>query len=91
MNTPHINYNSDKIEGYKLEIQERLTSLYALCSPVGEKFDVGERVPDSATVDPQDTSMAPVSVSGTFLSPPLPMPYGILTVHPTFSSRRPSL
>ena len=76
--TPRINYNSDKIEGCKLEIREILSALNVLGSPPGDKFDVGERAPYSAAFDFQDTATTLVSESGTSLPSPLPGLYGIL-------------
>jgi len=66
---PLMDYDSGKIEGYKLVIQEMLGTLNALSPLVGEMLDVGEHAPPSAPVDPQDATMNPASVSGVFLSP----------------------
>jgi hypothetical protein len=80
-NMPHIKYNKDKVEGYKLEIQVILGTLNAPSSPLDENLNVGERAAARlASVNPHDTVTASVFESGTSLAPHSLILYGILTV-----------
>ena len=51
-NLPHTEYGKDKVEEYKLEIQEILSVLNAPSSPLDENLSVGKRA-RLAPVDPQ--------------------------------------
>ena len=62
--SPRINYNSGKVEGYKSEVQEILSTLNEPNSPRGEKLGVGECAPHPMRLDPQDPATVPVSESG---------------------------
>ena len=61
-NLPHLEYGKDKVEEYKLEIQEILGVLTAMNSPLN--LGVGERYPRFAPADTQDAE-ASGSKSGT--------------------------
>jgi hypothetical protein len=73
-NAPHIEYNKDKIEGYKLEVQEILAALNAPGSPLDENLSVGE----CALRLVHGTAATSASGSGTSLAPPSSILYGIL-------------
>ena len=66
--TPDTRHNKDKIEGYKLKVQETLGTIYATSLPPNETLRVGEHATSPAPVGPHHTVIIPVSESGTSLA-----------------------
>jgi len=81
---PCIEYRKDKVEEYKLEIQEMLNVLNAPSSPLDENLGVGERAPRSASVSLQLANKPSGSKSGTPSAPPFLCEYffSISTLQP---------
>lgn len=80
MNTLQTKHSREKVEEYKLEIQEILGVLDPQNSPLDE--DLGEiGGAFSAASDPSvDTASISVAQSGTSIFPHLPSSYGILVI-----------
>jgi len=83
-NLPRIEFGKDKVEEYKLEIQEML-SVLNVPSSLDENLGVGERPPRLAPVSLQLTNKPSGSKSGT----PSASPFlcGVLMLRVFFSSR----
>lgn len=62
---PHVEYGKDRVEEYKMEIQEILSVLGAPSSPLDEDFGVGKHTPRLVAVGLQSTSRTSGSKSGT--------------------------
>ena len=63
--TPHAGYNKEKVEGYKLGIQEVLGILNASNSPFDGTLNASEHSTSLAPIDSHHTATASVSESGT--------------------------
>ena len=70
MSAPHPGYNKDKVEAFKLEIQEILDTLNVPNSYIDETPSVGERATNLASIDPHDTATTSVPESGTYSALP---------------------
>ena len=69
--TPHTKYNTKRVEGHMLEIQQILATLSVLGSSTGDNLSVGEHPSNLVLVNPHDTTKTSVFESGTSLAPPL--------------------
>ena len=79
VNLPRNEYDKEKIEEHKREIQEVLAVLNAPSLPLDQNFGAGKRT--TMLVDLQDTAKAPGSDTGAPLAlpPASPFLYGALT------------
>ena len=65
----HVEYNKDKVEGHKLEIQQIFRTLNAPSSPLDKNLSEGECAPRLAPIDSHYTAGTSASESGTHSHP----------------------